>query len=74
MALTVKKLIEELQKLNPTTLVVMAKDAEGNAFSPAHQVQVSTYKAERSWHGYLVESEPSKEDGTVEAAVLWPTC
>ena len=74
MSLTVKQLIEKLKKENPDALVVVSHDSEGNSFSPLHQAEPSTYKADRNqWHGYLTESAPSEADGTVAAVVLWPS-
>jgi len=73
MSLTVKQLIEKLKKENQDALVVVSRDSEGNSFSPLHQAEPSTYKAERNWHGYLTDGTPSEADGTVAAVVLWPS-
>lgn len=73
MSMTVKQLIEKLKKENQDALVVVAKDGEGNSFSPLHQAEPATYKAERNWYGYIAEGDPSEKDGTVAAVVLWPS-
>jgi hypothetical protein len=49
--MTVKELIELLSKENPERIVVMAKDAEGNGYSPLSSFWVGAYKAETTWYG-----------------------
>lgn len=70
MSLTVKQLIEKLQKFNPDAMIVMSRDAEGNSYSPAQSVEPAFYVEEKPWHGYLAEEAVA---GTTEAVVFWPT-
>jgi len=49
--MTVKELIEQLQKEDPERLVVMAKDPEGNGYSPLSDFWTGAYKAETTWYG-----------------------
>jgi hypothetical protein len=67
------------------TIVVLAKDAEGNGFSPAAEVEHAMYLAESTWSGgrYLTEDQRQAEtdpddwseapDDAVPAVFLWPT-
>lgn len=73
MSMTVKQLIEALKKENQDALVVMAKDSEGNSYSPLHQAADCAYRSTKPWNGEIVDGEPSEKDGTVAAVVLWPT-
>lgn len=49
----VKELIKLLQKANPESIVIMAKDGEGNYFSPLHDIDLenNTYEADSTWSG-----------------------
>ena len=84
----VKELIEHLQTAhNPDDLVIMARDAEGNNFSPLAGVEVGAYRALTTWYGEgglrrdqltqdLIDAGFSEEDvitDGVNACVLWPT-
>jgi hypothetical protein len=67
------------------TIVVLAKDGEGNGFSPAVEVEHAMYLAESTWSGdrYLTEEQRQAEtdpdnwseapDDAVPAVFLWPT-
>lgn len=83
--------IDELRKhlddldLPGDTPVVLAKDAEGNGFSPLVEAEVAMYAAESTWSGdrYMPEEERLAEDDpddyaeapddAVRAVFLWPT-
>lgn len=70
----VRELIETLQQQNPDDEVVMAKDSEGNSYSPLHGMWAGTYVPETTWYGsvYLREltDEDRKQGYTVED--VWP--
>lgn len=83
--MTVKELIELLQKEDPERLVVMSKDSEGNGFSPLNDIGPGAYRAESTWSGEvgLEKLTPALKkkgfgpedvihDGQ-KALVLWPT-
>lgn len=53
----VKDLIKALQKVDPEKIVVMAKDEEGNGYSPLEGISEGVYEADSSYSG---------EYGTVE--------
>lgn len=47
----VKELLQLLANEDPERIVVMAKDAEGNGYSPLHGLWSGAYRAETTWHG-----------------------
>jgi hypothetical protein len=85
--MTLNELRKQLDALNVPgdTPVILAKDAEGNGFSPAYEAEVSVYTAETTWSGerYMTEEdrqatgEPDEyaaaPDEAVRAVFLWPT-
>lgn len=77
MALTVRKLIEDLQKLNPDQLVVLAKDGEGNDYSPLDSYSTGHYEAHSTWSGDVYGEEDvangDAPDDLPEVVILWPT-
>ncbi|MFD0053031.1 hypothetical protein ACFVHR_04805 [Streptomyces sp. NPDC127168] len=76
--------LSNLDHLPDDTLVVLAKDAEGNGFSPLVEVEHAMYRAETTWSGerYLTEEQRLAEaepddwseapDDAVPAVFLWP--
>ena len=71
--MTVKELIEELQKVDQNRIVIMSKDAEGNSYSPYRQFWEGAYKAETTWYGDVGLETLTKEDeeqGYTEEDVL----
>jgi hypothetical protein len=84
---TLAELRAQLAALNlpDDTLVVLAKDAEGNRYSPLVQAKHAMYAAETTWRGerYLTEDQRQAEtdpddhseapDDAVLAVFLWPT-
>jgi ribosomal protein L7Ae-like RNA K-turn-binding protein len=72
--MTVKELIKELQKRNGALLVVMAKDAEGNSFSPLCEAETYLYVPNNAWSGevYNMDYAEVAEGKAVKAVVLWP--
>ncbi len=49
--MTVKELIEMLKGFEPDRVVVMAKDGEGNSYSPLHGAWTGRYRADTTWYG-----------------------
>lgn len=85
--MTVKELIEYLQQCNPSDLVVLSRDAEGNGYSPLESYSEDLYVAESSWYGetclreltpelvaqgYTSEDVGSIEDGAIPCVTLAP--
>jgi hypothetical protein len=76
--------LAKLDHLPDDTPVVLAKDAEGNGFSPLVEAEHAMYRAETTWSGerYLTEEQRLAEDepddwseapdDAVPAVFLWP--
>jgi hypothetical protein len=85
MPMTVADLQAALATLPSNTLVVLAKDGEGNGFSPLTEAQNALYAADSTWSGehYMTDEqrhatgEPAEysqaPDDAVPALFLWPT-
>lgn len=85
--MTLNELRKQLDALNVPgdTPVILAKDAEGNGFSPAVEAEVALYAADSTWSGerYMTEAErqatgqpdeySEAPEGSVRAVFLWPT-
>ncbi|MEV7975382.1 hypothetical protein [Streptomyces sp. NPDC086519] len=85
--MTLAELRAQLDALNlpDDTIVILAKDAEGNGHSPLVEVDPGMYLADASWSGerYLTEAQRMAEtdpddwsqapDDAVPAVFLWPT-
>ncbi|KAB1146788.1 hypothetical protein F7R91_14505 [Streptomyces luteolifulvus] len=84
--MTLAELRAELDALNlpDDTIVVLAKDAEGNGFSPLSVMDGALYEAHSSFSGdwYATDQmraqNPENDwdqapNGTVPAVFLWPT-
>lgn len=77
--------LAKLDYLPDDTTVVLAKDAEGNGFSPLEAAEEGMYWAETTWSGehYLTEEQrlaktdpddySQAPDDAVRAVFLWPT-
>ncbi|MGW3932922.1 hypothetical protein ACWECC_33235 [Streptomyces microflavus] len=77
--------LAKLDHLSGEAIVVLAKDSEGNAFSPLDEVDPSMYQAETEWSGERYMTETARQakddpddyakapDGAVLAIFLWPT-
>ena len=61
MSMKVKNLIEQLQHEDPEALVVMAKDSEGNGYSPLSDYWVGAYRPESTYSGEVGYSELTSE-------------
>lgn len=83
--MTVKELIEQLQKEDPNRLVVISVDEEGNYFAPVEEITTAAYDAEDEYGGNVGLEKLTPEliaegysdadvvDDGVPALVLWPT-
>lgn len=83
--MTVRELIELLKNEDPDRLVIMAKDSEGNSYSPLADMWSGAYVADTTWSGEVgldelteelraqgYDEEDVSEDG-VPALILCPT-
>ena len=80
-----RRQIAALDHLPDNTPVVLAKDAEGNGFSPLDEAETGMYLAQTTWYGehYLTEEQRLAKDDpgdydeapsdAVPAVFLWPT-
>ena len=71
--ITVKNLIAQLQQENPDAIVVMAKDAEGNGYSPYCDFWAGVYQAETTYSGevgYPALTDELRDEGYGEEDVL----
>ncbi len=83
--MTVKELVALLNTQDGGRLVVLAKDEEGNGFSPLAEAATGAYRAESTYHGRVGLERLTEADradgydecdvvaGGVPALVLWPT-
>lgn len=76
-AITVARLMANLATFPPGAIVVLAKDAEGNHYSPVEDagrsVSEGAYEAATTWYGTFYEGVGGKPPHTVDAVCLWPT-
>lgn len=82
---TLRAQLAELDHLPGETIVVLAKDGEGNGYSPLAEVEDAMYLAESTWSGehYLTAEQVAADpecgeddeapDDAVPAVFLWPT-
>jgi len=77
-SITVAQLIEDLKLQDPSRIVVLSKDAEGNNYAPLHAIDTASYSdGEIGLEKLTKEDEESgyTEEDVVEgkpAVVLWP--
>jgi hypothetical protein len=73
---TVGELIDILQRYDPGSVVVLARDAEGNRFSPIDCGEFGTtqeaYTPDTPYAGVIVDPDGVGSDA-MPAVVLWPT-
>jgi hypothetical protein len=60
--MSVKELIEMLSAYDGDRIVVMAKDSEGNSYSPLSGAWAGKYRAETTWFGDVGMEELDDED------------
>ena len=78
--MTVQDLISRLAAEDPSRLVVLSRDGEGNSYSPLSSVERYDYDAEEREIGFNtitpeLEAQGYDEDDEIEgvpALVLWP--
>lgn len=73
--MNVKQLRDLLAGQRDDALVVLAKDEEGNSYSPLADVSDNLYRAETTWSGEVLDPGDDVElclDDSVPAVVLWP--
>jgi hypothetical protein len=67
--MTVFELIEQLQKLDPTSQVILQKDSEGNGYSPLSGVDGDAiYVPENTWSGEVYGTEYTADDHGMDSA------
>lgn len=69
----VKDLIEQLKQEDPEREVVCMKDAEGNDFSPLHEIDTGAYRANSTWsgeHGFEAMTDALREQGFSDEDVM----
>ena len=78
--MTVGGLKTALEAFPDDTIVVMAKDGEGNGFSPLYEGTLERYEAESTWSGEVLytndqddDVDGSESEDGVPAVILWPT-
>ncbi len=80
----VKELLEILSTVDPERLVIMAKDPEGNGYSPLSSYWEGAYVADTTWSGEVGLETLTEEDRKqgyseedvkegVKAIILTPT-
>lgn len=79
-----RRKLAEFDHLPEDTVVVVAKDGEGNDFSPLDELQEGMYLVETTWSGehYMTEEQRQAHkhpddyseapEEAVRAVVLWP--
>ncbi|RNG12978.1 hypothetical protein [Streptomyces botrytidirepellens] len=72
--MTLADLRARLAELPGDTLVVLARDAEGNDYSPLDDADFAMYRAETGYSGerYRIPEDPRPDDAVL-AVFLWPT-
>lgn len=87
-AKTAKELIAALSELDPDTIVIQSRDAEGNGYSPTYETSTGFYRPYNTYSGefcqplddedrasgrFTEEDEYEPQDGDVPCVCLWPT-
>lgn len=66
---TVAELREVLTQFPSDAIIIMAKDGEGNDYSPYADIGASWYEPVQTWSG---ETHESEQPGTIRCVVLMP--
>ncbi len=67
--MTVKELWEILHAYPQDAQIVLAKDSEGNEYSPLAEHDAGYYRPDNTWSGAVTAK---KVRGSKEVLVLWP--
>lgn len=70
--MTTAQLIQILATFPPDMEVILAKDEEGNGFSPISDLSNEWYAAVNSWSGEIIDPDDVEDEETVKVLVLWP--
>lgn len=65
--MTVKQLIAQLKKQDGRRIVVISRDAEGNSFSPLHEVSAAAYRSYSTYSGLIGLEADDLDDATRNA-------
>lgn len=68
--LTVKQVIRLLKSVNPDRLVVLARDSEGNGYSPMIKAEIGRYVEDNAFSGKMHSESFDAGDRVV---ALYPT-
>jgi len=69
----IKELIEALSLFPQEREVIMARDPEGNGYSPLSDIDRCLYLPETSYSGEIFDEQDKTEfEDAVPAIVLWP--
>ncbi len=70
--MTTSELIQRLATYPAHMEVIMAKDGEGNSFSPVDDLSTEWYAAVNTWSGSIIAPEDVDDEETVLSLILWP--
>jgi len=68
---TVGDLKKGLASLPDGLRIILAKDPEGNDYSPLSDMDMCCYVPESTYSGYILDEDEETEDN-INAVVLWP--
>ena len=60
--MTVRELIDILQNEDPNRIVIMARDSEGNGYSPLRNFWIGAYQPDSTYSGEVGMERLTKED------------
>jgi len=70
----VSELRKRLERYPDDFMVILAKDEEGNRFSPLADEGGGLYVPETTWFGEIRATDEKTPLKKLNAVVLWPTC
>ncbi len=68
MAWSVGQLITFLQRCDPTSIIILSRDPEGNGYSPLRTAATTYYRPETSYNGEIDDTATDM----VPSVALWP--